>query len=364
MRFEIDREILAEMLAAVANTLPSKTTYPVLQNVLVEVAGGKLFIAGTDLDTFVRREFSLAGKSEDGKVVLPGRKLTEITREMGSSDVVFSSKENSIRIESGNSKVRFTGLDPAEFPELPELPEGAPLEFPVAVVLELFEDVSFAASHDDSRPAMCGVNWEITKTEMRMVATDGHRLAFLKRKGKYPASFKMIVAPKVLGFVPKGADKVAVHSDPGRIGLVAGDTTIISRPIEGPYPDYERVIPKKATARAVLECEAFVPALRRAAVLAHPVGKLVALDFAKGRVKLQAETPELGSSEEEVPCEYKGDGIRIGFNSAFLLEVLRHLDTDKVVIELQNSLSAGVVRPVEPKPDVQETYLLMPIRLD
>ncbi len=364
MRCEIDRGTLAEMLAVVVTTLPSRTTYPVLQNVLVEVSGGKLVVSATDLDTFVRKETALSGKSEDGKALLPGRKLMEMVREIGADDILLYRKNGNIHIEAGRGKAFFAGLDPAEFPELPKLPEGAALEFPVAAVLELFEGVAFAVSRDDSRPAMCGVNWEVGKTEMRMVATDGHRLAFLRRKGKYPATSKVIVSPKVFSFLPKGADTVTLHSDPGKVGMVSADTMVIGRPIEGPYPDYERVIPKKSGSRAVLDAAEFVPALRRATVLAHPVGKLVALDFAEGRVKVQAETPELGSSEEEVACEYKGDAMRIGFNGAYLLEVLRHLSSEKVVLELQNPLSAGLVKPAEPRPDTVETYLLMPIRLD
>ena len=364
MRCEMDRGTLADMLAVVVTALPSRTTYPVLQNVLLEVAGGKLAVSGTDLDTYVRKECVLSGKSEDGKTLLPGRKLLEMVREIGAESVLLYSKNGNIHIEAGKSRVFFTGLDPAEFPELPKLPEGAALEFPVAAVLELFGGVDFAVSRDDSRPAMCGVNWEVAKTEMRMIATDGHRLALVRRKGKYPATSKMIVSPKVFSFLPRGADTVAVHFDPGRVGMQSADTLVIGRPMEGPYPDYERVIPKKAGSRAVLETEVFGPALRRATVLAHPVGKLVALDFAEGRVKIQAETPDLGSSEEEVPCEYKGDAMRIGFNGAYLLEIMRRLDGEKIVLELQSPLSAGLVKPAEPKPETEETYLLMPIRLD
>lgn len=365
MRFEIDRGTLAEMLGVMVNTLPSRTTYPVLQNVLLEVAGGKLSLSGTDLDTYVRKDYSLSGKSEDGRVALPGRKLMEITREHSSESILIYSKNGKIHLEAGSSKVSFSGLDPAEFPEVPGLPEGATVDFPVVTVMDLFDAVSFAVSKDDSRPAMTGVNWEVTKTEMRMVATDGHRLAYVRRRGKYPIGFKLIVAPKVFSFLPRGADTMTVHSDPAKVGVVCADTTVITRVIEGPYPDYERVLPKKGHAsKAELEQEVLAPALRRAAVLAHPVGKLVALGFSKDGLVLEAETPELGSSKENVPCSYSGEPVRIGFNAAYMLEILRHLDTDKINVELQSALSAGLVTPVGEATDVTKTYLLMPIRLD
>ncbi len=365
MRCEIDREVLADMLSVVVNTLPSRTTYPVLQNVMLEVKDGKIAVSGTDLDSYVRKEFALTGKSEEGRAVLSGRKLMGMVRELSESSVLLFSKDSNVHIEAGKSQAVFTGLDPAEFPEMPKLPEGTSLEFPIVTILELFDTVSFAVSRDDSRPAMGGVNWEVSKSEMRMVATDGHRLAFVKRKMKSPATFKLIVSPKAFALLPRGEDTMTVYSDPGKVGFVTQDTLVIGRPIEGPYPDYERVIPKKAHPfQAVIEHAAFAAVLRRAAIFAHPVGKLVALDFKKDRMKVQAETPEVGSSEEELACEYKGEPVRIGFNAGYLLEMLRHLESEKVVMELQNPLSAGLLKPLEKKPDYEETFLLMPIRLD
>jgi DNA polymerase-3 subunit beta len=147
--------------------------------------------------------------------------------------------------------------------------------------------------------------------------------------------------------------------------VVCAETTVISRVIEGPYPDYERVIPKKShPGQAEIEQEVLGPALRRAAVLAHPVGKLVALGFSNDGLVLEAETPELGSSKEAVPCTYTGDPVRIGFNAAYMLEILRHLETDKVAVELQSALTAGLITPVADESDLKRTYLLMPIRLD
>lgn len=365
MRCEIDREVLSEMLASVMNVLPTRSTYPVLQNALVEVASGRLSLAGTDFECFVRREFALTGDFEDGKALLPCRKLVEIVRELGGQTVLLYSKNSHIHVEAGGSRVMFSGVDPAEFPEFPALPDGPPIEFPIATVFELFDAVAFAISKDESRPAMCGVNWEVSKTEMRMVATDGHRLAFVKRKGKYQTSFKAIVEPKALNILPRGEATVAVYSDPSKVGMVCKETRAIVRAIEGPFPDYERVIPKRTHPyKAVVEHEVLGAALRRAAVLAHPVGRLVALTFGKEGLKIQAETPDLGSSEEKLACEYEGEEIRIGFNASYLLDILRHLDSEKVVLELQNPLAAGLVKPFEQKPDTEATFLLMPIRLD
>jgi len=364
MRCEIDRGIFAELLVGVVNALPSKTTYPVLQNVLVSIAGGKLSLAGTDLDTYIRKDFALDAGAEDGTVIVPGRKLAEVIRESGGDRVLLQSKDKSVVVEAGRARAMFAGLDPAEFPETPKLPEGVVLELPLTSVHELFDSVAFAVSKDESRPAMGGLNWEVAKTEARMVGTDGHRLALAVRKGKFPAKAKMILSPKVFALFPRGEEKVTINSDPAKVGFVFQNTTIITRLIEGPYPDYERVIPKGYPGKAVLEHEAFAAVLRRAAVFAHPVGRLVALEFKKNKLRITAETPDLGRSEEEVECEYGGETVRIGFNAGYLLEILRHISSDKVVVELSNPLSAGLFKPAEQKPDCEDTFLLMPIRLD
>jgi len=365
MRFEIERGVLSEMLSAVVNLLPNRTTYTVLLNVLVEVADGKLRLSGTDLDTFVRKETALEGKTEEGRVVLPGRKLAEICREMGGATMLLHSKEMTVHAESAGAKTRFSGLDPAEYPEMPKMPEGAALDFPIPGVLELLDAVSFAISRDESRPAMTGVNWEVSKTAMKMVATDGHRLGYVSRKGKFSSTFRQIVSARFLSLLPRSQETVSVRQDPGRIALSTADTLAIGRPIEGPYPDYDRVLPRSEHPyKAVLDHEPFSAALRRAAVFANPVGRLTSLAFSAGKVKIQAETSDVGSSEEELGCEYTGEPLKIGFNVGYVLEILRRIPGDKIVLELQNPNSAGIFKPHEKNPEMEMTYLVMPIRLD
>jgi DNA polymerase-3 subunit beta len=364
MRCEIDRGVFAELLAGVANAVPTKSTYPVLANVMFEVKDGVLALTATDTDTSVRRTFRLDGKSEDGTMIIPARKLSEIVREIAAESIKFSNKDMTFILEAGKTRAMFSSLDPSEFPEMPKVPEGVTMELPLATWTELLDMVSFAAGKDDTRPAMTGVNWEVSKTEVRMVATDGHRLAFVSRKGKFPNKMKAIVAPKAFALFPRGEEKFTVSADPSKLGFVFQNTTIVSRALEGPFPDYERVIPKGSPARAVIDHGAFSAALRRSAVFAHPVGRLVAFEFSKGRLALRAEAPELGREEEEIECDYSGESVRIGFNVSYLLEVMRHIASDKVVVELSGPLSAGLFKPGEEKADTEQVFLLMPIRLD
>jgi DNA polymerase-3 subunit beta len=172
------------------------------------------------------------------------------------------------------------------------------------------------------------------------------------------------VTPKVFGLFPKGESAVSVSSDPAKIGFVFQNTVVVARIIEGPYPDFERVIPKGSPGKATLDRDELAAALRRAAVLAHPVGRLIALKFAKAKLAIHAETPDLGSSDEEIACDYAGEQLQIGFNANYLLEVLRRLPAGKVSMELSSPLAAALVRSDAAQPESDDTFLLMPIRLD
>jgi DNA polymerase-3 subunit beta len=364
MRFEIDRGLLTELLVTVVGCLPSKSTYPILQNILLGVAGSRLTLSGTDLDVFITKEVQLEGNCEEGRVAMPGRKLLEIAREIGEPRLAISGNEQRVKVEAGSTKAVFAAIDPAEYPEMAPVPDGVKTEFPLATLLTMYDTVGFAASKDESRPAMCGVSWEVGKTESRLVATDGHRLALTTQKGKFAGRVKAIVTPKVFSLVPKGESVVAVSSDPAKIGFVFQNTVIVARIIEGPYPDFERVIPKGSPGKALLDRDEFAAALRRAAVLAHPVGRLIALKFSKAKLAIHAETPDLGSSDEELACDYTGDPLQIGFNANYLLEVLRRLPPGRALMELSSPLAAALVRADGADPECENTFLLMPIRLD
>lgn len=364
MRCELNREVLLDALGSVTGALPAKTTYPILTNLHLEVTGNRLAILGSDADTWLWRELALEGKSEDGRALLNGRKLLDLVRESRGETVRLSDEGQQVQVESGKVKAAFVRIEPDEYPRPPDFPEGAPLDLRLATIFELYDACAFAASRDEARPAMAAVNWEVSKTEMRMVATDGHRLAFASRKLKTQGRFKALLTPKTLALLPRGGDTVAVTCDPARVGFKLPGTTIVSRLIEGPYPDYERVLPKAHTARAVLERELLAAVLRRATILAHPVGRAGVLEFAASRLTVRAETPETGRSEEPMECDYSGEELRIGFNIGYVLEMLKRIDAEKVVFELSSPLAPGLLKPAEPKPEFEQLFLLMPVRLD
>ena len=385
MKCEVDREFFSECLQGVVNTIPTRTTYPVLQNILLEVKSGRLIMAATDLDTYVRKEIPVHPESKTvaGKAILLGRKLLEVVRELTDPLLVLSKTNASIKLESGKNVYTFAGLDPAEYPEPPAMPSDVVTDFPLPVLEDAFAASGFAVSKDESRPVATGVCWEIDPTEMRMIATDTHRLAFVRKLGEFKVKSRLILPPKVFNLIPKGESVqpepaqggdakeatgtasppcIKIKADASKVGLELGHTTIISRLIEGPYLDYDRVIPKNHPNRLKVKREQLGAALRRAAVFANPVARPVTFDLKPDSVRILAETAELGQAEENLDATYTGAEMSIAFNATFLLEFLHHIESEDVTMELGSSGNAGLVHPDQPEPD--RLYLLMPIRMD
>jgi DNA polymerase-3 subunit beta len=364
MRCSLNREILAEALGTVIGVLPSKSTYPVFQNTLLEIKDEKLAITGTDGDNVVYHEVKLEGKIEEGTVLIDGRRLTELVRSSSAEKVTLKTTEGIMEMVADRMKANFTLLAPEQFPELPKLPSDIQFEFPLATLFDMFDICNFAASRDESRPILNAINWEIGKTETRMVATDSIRLAFVSRKVKSATKAKLLLVPKAVTILPRGEEKVQVFADEKMVGFKLRNTLVISRTIEGPYPDYERVIPKNLPARAVVIREQMINALRRAIIFASPVGKQVSIEFSGKKLIVAAKTPEVGESEEELDCDYKGENLRVGFNGSFLLDILSHINTVELAVELSSPMSPVVIKPVSEREDGEELFIMMPVRLD
>ncbi|MGC8797488.1 MAG: DNA polymerase III subunit beta [candidate division WOR-3 bacterium] len=364
MRCALNREIFAEALGTVVSVLPSKATFPVYQNILLEVEQGRLAITGADGDTVVRREIKLEGKSEDGRVLVNGQRLNELVRASLAEQVSLKTTEKMMAMEADRMKADFTLLAPEEFPVLPELPSDIQFEFPLATLFDMYDLCSFAASRDESRPILTAINWEIGKGESRMVATDSIRLALVTRKVKSPVKAKLLLLPKALSIMPRGEERVSVFADAKRVGFKLENTIVVSRTIEGPYPEYERVIPKNLPARVEVKREQLINALRRAIIFASPVGKQVSIELTTKNMVLRVDNSDAGFFEEEIDCQHKGENLRVGFNGSYLFEILSHINTDEVAVELSSPMAPVVFKPVSEREDGEELFIMMPVRLD
>src|ERR1700756_2819201 len=337
MKFTITREQLQEGLSAVAAAIPAKTTLPVLANVLVEVTKQGLRLSGTDLDIAVSTTVP-AEVDADGAVTLPAKKLVDIARELPPGPVrVTAAGEARVSIESGRSKFKLLGLPREEYPSFPAVKFEKAWKAAAGVVHKLVGHVAFAASTEESRPILNGVLWELRADRMRMVATNGHRLARMDVPASGGSTADLIVPPKALEQIRRlmaGDAEMEIARSDNHIGFRAGSTLVFSRLIEGPYPNYEQVIPRENDKAATVDRAAMAAARRRMSVVASDQTHRIRLAFSGGSAKFSVQTPDLGEAQDELPVTYEGEPLKIGFNPTYLLEILKYMPTHQERITL------------------------------
>ncbi len=368
MKFTITRQNLHNGLAAVSASIPSKTTLPVLSNILFEAREDGVWMSGTDLDVAVRVRVP-ADVSEAGSLTAPGKKLQEITRELPDEPVDVSTRGDQIELRCGRSHFKFNGLPAEEFPSLAEIGFEDAWTVKGKDLHDLIHHTAFAVSTEESRPILNGVLWELRDGEMRMVATNGHRLARMGipagSSGAPSADF--IVPPAALQHVQRlfrSEDELRVARSGNHLGFQAESTEVFTRLIEGTYPNYDQVIPRDNDKVANVQKKALESAVRRMAVVASDQTHRIRLRFEDGRVHLNVLTPDLGEGHDELEIGYGGEELEIGFNANYLLEVLRYMPTDEVKIAFKAPERAATVEPI---PDGDEAIdylcLVMPLRL-
>jgi DNA polymerase-3 subunit beta len=367
MRFTISREKLQEGLAAVAPAVPSKTTLPVLANLLVQTTEKGIRISGTDLDIAVSTEVT-ADVESAGAITIPARKLSEIARELPPAPVKISAAgDQRITLECGRSKFKLLGLPKSEFPSFPAVHFEKAIRIPSGDLQKLISHTAFAASTEESRPILNGVLWELRADHMRMVATNGHRLAKMDVPVKLAGSNSdLIIPPKALEQIRRlfpAEEELEVAQGENHLGFRSPFTAVYTRLIEGPYPGYDQVIPKENDKIAWLDKTAFASALKRMSVVASDHTHRIRLSFNAGMVKFSVSTPDLGEAQDELPVRFTGDPLDIGFIAEYLLEILRYMPTDEVRMTFKAPERAATIEPEGWSDPSTYLCLLMPLRL-
>jgi len=366
MRFTITREKLQEGLAAVTPAVPSKTTLPVLANLLIQTTDKGIRISGTDLDIAVSTEVT-ADVEAVGAITIPARKLSEIARELPAAPVRISATgDQRVTLECGRSKFKLLGLPKSEFPSFPAINFDKALKIPSGDLQKLIGHTAFAASTEESRPIPNGVRWELRPDAMRMVATNGHRLAKMEVPVRGAKKADLIIPPKALEQIRRlfaAEEELEVAQGENHLGFRSPFTSVYTRLIEGPYPSYDQVIPKDNDKVATLDRAALVGALKRMSVVASDQTHRIRLSFNTGMLKFSVSTPDLGEAQDEMPIRYDGDPMDIGFNAAYLLEILRYMPTDEVRMTFRAPERASTLEPDGWSDPAKYLCLLMPLRL-
>jgi DNA polymerase III subunit beta len=367
MEFTVSKADLVRELGLSQGVVEKKTTIPILSNVLLEAKGDRIILTATDLELGIRCSCPARIKKE-GAGTIPARKLLEYVRLLPDADLTIKFLDNHwANLTCGRSKTKIAGMSRESFPELPQMP--APIaEIPVKQLSGMISRTMFAISMEESRFTLNGALLLLKDEMVTMVATDGHRLAFVEMALPGQMGFRALIPRKAMGEIVKLADeggadsKVTVTGDDNHLFFQFGERLLITRKLTGNFPDYERVLPKENTNLAKLEKAEIRSAIERVAQFADERSRAIRVQFLPGEVKVFASSVEMGESEESVNSEYSGPELEIGFNAQYLLDFFRAISQDQLVFALKDQKSAGELRPSTDGPE-QYRYVVMPMRI-
>lgn len=372
MEFTVSKNDLVRELGLSQGVVEKKTTIPILSNVLIEAKDDRIILTATDLELGIRCSCPAKVKKE-GAGTIPARKLLDYTRLLPDSDLNMKFLENHwASITCGRSRTKIAGMSRESFPELPQMPEAIS-EIPVKLLASMISRTAFAISMEESRFTLNGALLLLSDEGMTMVATDGHRLAYVEgsmsANGSSSKSFRALIPKKAMGEIVKlaeesGADsKVIFAGDDNHLFFRFGERLLITRKLTGNFPDYERVLPKDNTNIAKLKKEEIRSAIERVSQFADERSRAIRVQFGQGEVKVFSSSVETGESEESVPTEYAGPDLEIGFNAQYLLDFLRAVSGDDVSFALKDQKSAGEMRPGGEEAKDRYRYVVMPMRI-
>ncbi|HNQ72002.1 MAG TPA: DNA polymerase III subunit beta [Verrucomicrobiota bacterium] len=368
MNLTISKEQLLNGLQAVQNVVSARTTLPVLSNVLMQAEGKGVKFIATDLDVTVSCCVE-ANVTKAGSTTLPVKKLFSIARELNGAEIELTVDDKNVSsISCGSSFYRIHGLPPEEFPPLRNFTDDKSVQVEQKALKGMLKKTSFAMSVDEARYVLNGIFISCKEHKMTVVATDGRRLALTDEEVDFSekSQGEFIIPAKAVNELnrllqDKGEVTIKYTENQAEFSLAdenASSVVIVTKLIEGNYPNYRQVIPSEAKERISLPREEFLHALKRAEIMTSDKTNSVKLTFGKNNLAITANSPEIGEARESLAINYKGRDLAIAFNPKYMIEALNALPNEEVFIELVDELSPGVIKINGPF-----LYVVMPMRL-
>jgi DNA polymerase-3 subunit beta len=368
MKLAIAKEQILQGLQAVQNVVGSRTTLPILSNVLLKAADNRVELTATDLDVTVSCAVE-AKVHTPGSTTIPVKKFFGICRELGHFEIDLETDERNVcTLSAGNSYYRINGLPAEDFPPLPLFSDKRHVVLPQEKLRAMLKKTAFAISSDESRYVLNGIYHSLRNHKVTLVATDGRRLALVEEEVEVtPESEGDFIVPtkainELTRLLQPGGEVAIRYTDNQVAYSLKGEKSpsilIISKLVEGNYPNYRQVIPTDFKERVTVVREELLQALRRAEIMTSDKSNSVKLAFTKNNLAITANTPEVGEARESLAINYKGTDVAIAFNPTYLMDPLKALDGDEVFLELNDELSPGVVKTNTPF-----LYVIMPMRM-
>ncbi|MGA8530696.1 MAG: DNA polymerase III subunit beta [Acidobacteriaceae bacterium] len=373
MEITVSRQDLVRELTATQSVVERKTTIPILSNFLLEADGDRIVITATDLDQSIRT--SCAAKiKKPGSCTIPARKLYDYIRLLGDGDISIKLLENHwVQIRAGRSNTRMVGMARANFPQVPEFPEGGVTKIPVASLRTLIARTIFAISNEESRYTLNGALLILKAESIAMVATDGHRLAHIEKTGEnFPgitAEKKILIPRKALQELQSllsntEAETVDFADDDSTLFFRIGYRVLTSRKLTGQFPNYEAVMPRDNNKFVIVRSTDLSSSIQRVAQFADERSGAIKMRIEQNELKVSSSSTEAGESEDTIETPYSFDPIMVGFNSAYLIDFLKAIGNEgEVRLEFKDSQSAGQMRPEDGSEEYRYRYIIMPMRI-
>lgn len=365
MDLRISKEALVDGIQLVQNAVSQKSSLPILSNVLLEAENNTLKLTATDLDIGICSTIP-ASTDQVGSITVPARKFFDIIKALpDNSEVTLSMKKNNfVSIKSEKAQFKIIGLPKEEFPQLPLFKDKDSINISQGDLKDMFNLTDFAISKDDTRYVLNGVLLIVKGDQLNVVATDGRRLATVNKQldKKTLVDRSVIIPTKTVQEVKRmlGEDgEVAIKFSDNQILFSFPSSFVISRLIEGDYPNYKKVIPEKSPKEVKVSREDFLSATRRASIFTDQDSMAIKFSIKKKKMTISKNTPYLGEAKEELDIDYTGsDELDIGFNPRYLIDVLKSLADEEIILEVNDANKPGVIRK-----GTEYTYVVLPMQL-
>lgn len=363
MRISFQKGDVLESVQRVQSVVTTKTTLSILSNLMIETAEDHVVFTGTDLQVGVTCK-TTAKIQEAGGSTIPVRMLSSILRELPGENIELAIDDKDVAtITSGSSFFKILGISKAEYPKLPEFSEEESFSIEQKTLGEMLHKTVYSVSREDSRYALMGLYFLLKNKELTLVATDGRRLSKMDTPIDIDVKYKkdFIVPLKAVEELSRmlGTEgELKVFLAKNQVAFDLNDTRLMSRLIDGAFPDYERVIPDSSQERVKLPRQELASIVRMAGLMTTDQMGMVKFKFESGKLTVTSYSPEVGEARADMPVEYKGKDVEIGFNPVFVRDVLSSMEEEEVILEFTDSLSPGVVRG-----EGAFIHVIMPMRL-
>jgi len=365
MKFVVSKEKLLDGLQSIQNVVSTRATFPILTNVLIEASETGLQLTTTDMDISVRSSV-VVQVEKPGSTTVPARRLLAVIRELPSAEIVFESDSKSTAsIRCGSAKFKIYGLPSQEFPAFPQLAQSKEFRLPQQILKDGIKKTSYAMSFDDGRHIINGLLFSFKDQKLALVATDGRRMALFEHELEFlEGDSTDVVIPvksvnELLRLLSDDQGDAVISVGDNLVSFQFGATTMVTKRVEGIYPNYRQAIPPPPKERITLGRESVLTAVRRVATLSADKSGSLRMKFGKDLITIEANTPEVGEAREDIVVAYNGEQYSNAFNPEFFMDPLKNLPDDEVYLDLIDDLSPGVFKTKSST----FLYVLMPMRV-